>query len=438
LPHTIPKEEQERNKNTARHRLHTLLGGNSMVSINFANFFPAVDKRNIANSSERKTMIEGVKLMAIMDGMYRQDASFKKDVDEFDRTNGACSKAWSSAHVIKLPSDDAAVSSPHPMPSTPCVPGGLSRGAGGVTRVAPSSTPSRPKPTPTSQPQIIDQEEEEEEEEEQPSKKRTVDRTNANLAQKQAIESAPSNVFHFWDSMASGQIHDALKFPQNGLVVGAAKELRKSNKAFSMIHKPGQDSLRSATRHYPIAATQAIEKALATNDINDFSKKELKKIIDVLIAGSYSSCWVRSKNKLLRWPNALKPVKARKAMKAKEIEEAEEAEETEQPNDAEPMSHVQEIDDDADGHSVSPESLFGDSDGVEDEDDEEEHSVDIPGICSSASTPKSVGGAGYRIPKRKPENDAQPFVKRKAAAVAQNKARRIQQDEELGSDVDNN
>eukprot|EP00966_Prymnesium_polylepis_P104659 2424376-Prymnesium_polylepis.1 len=91
--------------------------------------------------------------------------------------------------------------------------------------------------------------------------------------------------------MASGNVPQGLQFPQGGMVVAAAKELQRGDEAFPMINKPGQDALRSATRHYPIAVTQIMEKVVATNGTAGISKPELEKMVNVLLAASYSTCW---------------------------------------------------------------------------------------------------------------------------------------------------
>jgi hypothetical protein len=441
--HKIPAAEQELNKTTARHRLHHICGGNVAISINFTNFFPSVDKRNLANPEQRSFMIEGVKMISIIKAMLDQDESFKKDVALYDSTDGKCAYSYSSAYVIQMPSDATSSASSNPMPvAASVIPRGVSgipRGGGGVVRggLTPSLPKKRLQAISTSDEGQEEQEEQEEQEgqedfeEQELPKKRVIDRSHANLAQKQSIESAPGNVLQLFGDMASGNVPQGLQFPQGGMVVAAAKELQRGDEAFPMINKPGQDALRSATRHYPIAVTQIMEKVVATNGTAGISKPELEKMVNVLLAASYSTCWVRPKNKVLRWPNSMKPVKEKKAEGQKaEGQKAEgqkaEAKKADKPSTSQIVEDITATDDEEQEAGMSKEELFGhDDDGFEDEDDEES--------SNSAPIPSKQR---CRISKRKTGADLNPFVKRQAAAEARAKVCAIQETEGLGSDID--
>tara|TARA_B110001450_G_scaffold25318_1_gene22321 strand:+ start:557 stop:3463 length:2907 start_codon:yes stop_codon:yes gene_type:complete len=336
--HKIPKVDQELNKTTARHRFHHICGGNVAMSINFTNFFPSVDKRNIANPDQRVFMIEGVKMICIIKAMLEQDESFKKDVVEYDRTDGACAEAYSSAHVIKLPSDVTLSVSPLSTPAAAAAAASaISRGGSGNPHMGDEavhvgSTCNRKRKQNLKHPihediafvgssgsEIKEEEDDDGLEVGQrvgaglgKARRIGADRQNAHLAQRQSIESAPGNMLQFFGDMAYGNLPEWFKFPEDGLVVAAAKELHEGNNAFAMIHKPAQDSLRSITRHYPIAVTQIIEKVIATNGTAGISKTELENMVNVLLAASYSACWVRPKNDMLCWPNTMKPAKEAK------------------------------------------------------------------------------------------------------------------------------
>eukprot|EP00966_Prymnesium_polylepis_P231722 5360942-Prymnesium_polylepis.1 len=106
----------------------------------------------------------------------------------------------------------------------------------------------------------------------------------------------------FFDSVATGQMPSGFKFAEHSPMAKAAVKLRDGKAPFVHIKKPNFNSLRSSTRHIPIAATQLVEETLNTTDISNISRSDLKKMFDLLIATSYSACWVNAEDPTHLYP----------------------------------------------------------------------------------------------------------------------------------------